>query len=199
MTVYIIRHGEKEKGSHFNTKIKHCDPPLSKNGINQAESLVGFLNNKGIKRIYASEYIRAQQTAEPFSRKQSIDIVVDKRLNEIDNGITETIADEDIERIFPVFWNDYWSRSRDYRFPGGETGAEVKERQMSILKEIEDRNENTVLYSHEGFIRLLMCNILGMPVYHRYLFRYDFCGIMEIQNDDEKNGWKVRRFNQITY
>ena len=195
MKLYFIRHGEKETTSLINPLIGHTDPPLTRHGLAQANALLRYFEREKVDYLYASEYLRVKQTAEPLSKERNIPIAIDDRLNEIDNGVIETMSDEEIERQFPEFWRDFFEHRHDCRFPGGETGEEVRARQNDLLKEIREKDGTHVLFCHEGYIRILMCNLLGIPVYHRYKFKYDYCGITEVALENEE--WKIRRFNQI--
>jgi len=90
------------------------------------------------------------------------------------------------------------ARKADFRFPDGETGAEAQARIASFLEEKrrEHGDEDIVLATHEGLIRLLMCYIVHLPVYLRGNFRVDTCGITEITYQPEYESWKLIRFNQ---
>ncbi len=195
MKLYFIRHGEKETTSLINPLIGHTDPPLTRNGVAQANALLRYFEREKVDYLYSSEYLRVKQTAEPLSKERNIPIAIDDRLNEIDNGIIETMSDAEIERQFPEFWRDFFEHRHDCRFPGGETGEEVRARQNDLLNEIRGKDGTHVLFCHEGYIRILMCNLLGIPVYHRYKFKYDYCGITEVALENAV--WKIRRFNQI--
>lgn len=80
--IYLIRHGnpdytqEKDLGEH---KI-----PLSEFGLKQARLLAKRLKNLKIDKIYASEIMRAQETARVFAETNHKKVFIDKRLNEID-------------------------------------------------------------------------------------------------------------------
>lgn len=195
MKLYFIRHGEKESTLTINPLIGHTDPSLTDLGFRQAEALVAYFKHEKVDYIYTSEYLRVQQTAEPLSRDKGIIVKIDKRLNEIDNGIIETMSDKDIEEQYPEFWKDFFEHKHDCRFPGGETGEEVRKRQNDLFEEIKEQDGTYVLFCHEGYIRILLCNLLGMPVYHRYKFKYDYCGITEVIFENEE--WKIKRFNQL--
>ena len=82
------------------------------------------------------------------------------------------------------------------RFPGGETGEEVKIRQAAFLESLVKDGRDALAVCHEGYIRLLACHILGVPVYRRHLFKMDFCGILEIEFDEAADGWRLIRMNQ---
>ncbi|WP_238881884.1 histidine phosphatase family protein [Clostridium sp. YIM B02551] len=196
MRIFIVRHANKEFGDYYNDKLKHQDSPLSDEGVEKAKRLVDYFKYEKVDKIIASEYLRAFQTAKYVAESKGLEIIRDKRLNEIDNGIIEAMSDEEIIEKYPDFWNDFFTYSKDVRFPEGETGDEVKKRQDELLEELKKDNKNVLLVGHEGYIRLLMCNLLQIPVYKRNLFKVEMCGIMEFEFDKKLNSWRVIRFNQ---
>ena len=111
MRLFLIRHGEKEKGAYFNSSLNHQDPPLSRSGQRDARKLVGWFRGKSIKAIYASAYRRTYETSLHLSKTYKIQPVIDARLNEIDNGIIESLSDEEIKKQYPVFWEQFFSYS----------------------------------------------------------------------------------------
>lgn len=197
MTLYFIRHADKGTEECYNDSLRHQDFPITDQGKRRAENLASYFELKEISIVYASEYLRAQQTAKSLASKKGLEIVIDNRLNEIDNGIIEELSDEEIKEKYPSFWNDFFSYSKDVRFPEGETGEEVKARQRSLLNELITRGKNAALISHEGYIRLLICHLLSLPVYERYKFKIDYCGITEIEFCRDLGKWKIDRINQV--
>lgn len=197
MKAYIIRHAEKVFGGHYNPRLRHQDEPLTPRGQEQAEKLVAYFAGKPVARIYVSEYVRTMQTAAYLARQLAIEPVIDERLNEIDNGLIEGLDDAEIEKRYPEVWRAFRERTSDFRFPGGETGEEARNRVASLLTEKRLEGGDVILICHEGLIRLLACYILGLPVYDRWNFHVDFCGIMEIAGQDAPDRWKLIRFNQI--
>ena len=195
MKIFVSRHGDKLWGGHYNKSLKHQNEPLSEKGEIMAINLIDLFANVDIKRIIVSEYLRTNQTAKYLAEYKGIAIEKDERLNEIDNGIIESLNEEEIIKNYPDFWRDFNSHSMDVRFPEGETGEEVKLRQKSLLDELIKRDEDVLIVSHEGYIRLLICHLLDIPVYKRHLFKVDMCGIMEIEYDKTTNEWKIIRLN----
>jgi broad specificity phosphatase PhoE len=65
-----------------------------------------------------------------------------------------------------------------------------------MAKQKKHDGENIILVCHEGLIRVMACHILRLPVYDRWNFRVDFCGIMEINYQPEYQTWQLARFNQ---
>jgi len=195
--VYVVRHGDREKGNYFNKYLKHQDEPLSESGETKAKMLCSYFKNINVSGIYTSEYLRTEQTAKYVAELKNITPKKDRRLNEIDTGVIESLSDDEIKKQYPKFWTDFSSYTQDVRFPDGETGEEVKLRQKELLDDILKYGQDVLLLSHSGYIRLLACHILGIPVYKRHQFKVDFCGIMELYYDDENKFWRIIKWNQI--
>ncbi|MFN7928831.1 MAG: phosphoglycerate mutase family protein [Blastocatellia bacterium] len=60
-TVYLVRHAEKAATPADN-------PPLLEAGRERARKLAQMLSKAGIKTIFASQFLRTQQTAEPLAQ-----------------------------------------------------------------------------------------------------------------------------------
>jgi broad specificity phosphatase PhoE len=193
----IVRHADKEQGNFYNPVLRHQDEPISAKGIAQAQKLTSYFSDKTIDKIYVSDYIRTRQTIEPVAQKLKMSFIADSRLNEIDNGAFEGLSEQEIQGRFPEVWNAFKERNRDFQFPEGESGEAARRRIVSFMKEKLEDKEDILIVSHDGLIRLWMCTILGMPVYRRWEFRVDTCGIMEIEYQPEYAGWKIIRFNHI--
>ena len=200
MKIFISRHGEKIREGYYNEFLKHQDGPLTEKGEIMAKRLIDYFANIEIKRIIVSEYLRTSQTASYVANNKGLPIEKDKRLNEIDNGMIESMDEEEIIEKYPEFWRDFNSHTIDVRFPEGETGEDVLVRQKSLLDELIQRDQDVLLVSHEGYIRLLICHLLDIPVYKRHRFKVDMCGIMEIEYDKSTKEWIIIRFNHtLTY
>jgi broad specificity phosphatase PhoE len=199
-TIHFVRHAAKERGDFFNQRLRHQDEPISALGQSQALHLCSYFAGKTIAAVYISEYRRTQQTSEPLAEQLHLTPIVDARLNEIDNGRFDGMTDEQVQQTYPEIWRAFQSRTADFRFPEGETGAEAQQRIVEFLEEKRRQHpdQDLIVISHEGLIRLLTCTILDLPVYHRWNFHYDYCGITEIAYQPDYAIWKLMRFNQIS-
>src|SRR5512146_1975469 len=137
MTVYIIRHAEKEKEKReFRTPgLPHQDQPLSQRGWEQSRKLWDYLCDKQISAIYVSSYQRTAQTIEYVVQQLGITPIMDERLNEIDIGVIGPMSDEEVQEKYPEFLKAFTERTGDFRFPGGETGEEACRRISGFLEE----------------------------------------------------------------
>jgi broad specificity phosphatase PhoE len=197
MKWYIIRHSDKEEGNFYNPKLKHQDPPISEEGRLKAQKLISYFSNKSIDRIYISEYMRTAQTIKDTAEKRDLTPIIDSRLNEIDNGLIEGMSDKTLKQRHPELWRAFQERDRDFQFPEGESGEEARKRIESFFNDKRISNEDLIIVSHDGLIRLLMCYIFEIPVYRRWEFQVDTCGIMEIEYQTAFKKWKLIRFNHI--
>lgn len=199
MRGYIIRHADKAKGTFFNPALHHEDPPISPAGLENAGRLAAYFSGRQIDAIYISAYQRTGQTAAPLAQQRDLTPIVDPRLNEIDNGAFDRLSLAEIQAAYPQAWQAFVERRADFRFPGGETGEEASGRIAGFIEErLAAGGEGTFLaVTHEGLIRLLMCRLMNLPVYKRWNFHVDPCGIMEITYQPEYGEWKLVRFNQV--
>ena len=194
---YFIRHADKEKGNFYNPRLRHQDEPISQKGRQDAQELWSFFSDKQVSAIYISGYLRTGQTIDDVASHLGLTPIIDERLNEIDNGLFEGLSVQELEQDYPAAWKAFRERKEDFRFPEGETGEEARERIANLLEEKRKTYDtgNIILVSHEGLMRLLMCHIMNIPVYHRGNFQVDTCGIMEIAYQPEYKTWKLIRFN----
>lgn len=197
MRWYILRHAEKAKGNFFNPVLRHQDEPISSQGLVESRKLWDYFSSKTIQRIYISQYLRTGQTAEYTARKLNLTPIKDARLNEIDNGLIDSLSDAQIEQTYPEVWKAFQARDHDFQFPGGESGEDARRRIADFMQERQQNNEDILIICHEGLIRLWLCHILGLPAFRRWDFKVDFCGIMEIEYNPDLNQWKLARFNQL--
>ena len=75
-TVILVRHAEK------NVEPGNNNPSLSPAGQARAQELTHVLSSTGISAIYASQYLRTQQTAQPIANQLGLPV------NQIDSGNT---------------------------------------------------------------------------------------------------------------
>jgi len=198
MAIFLIRHGKKEPGKWFNPALRHQDPPLSTEGLEETNRLAEYFEGTALSAIITSQYLRTQQTARALGEKRRMPPIIDPRINELDNGDLDDMPEAEFAKRYPDIWNSYTARTADFRFPGGETGDEARTRISTFLEEQKDRyrGENIVVIAHDGIIRVGMTYLLGVPVFHRGDFTVHTLGITEIEYQDDVRRWKLIRFNE---
>ena len=107
-TIYVVRHAEKVAAGDTTVKMNASDPPLSEAGKVRAIVLREELENKKIKHIYSSNYLRTISTAQPlveatgvklelYNTRDSLDYLIEKVKGMKDNilvvGHSNTVDD----------------------------------------------------------------------------------------------------------
>ena len=162
-TLILIRHGE----SLWNRAGKYQGKQnigLSPEGIRQAEALARFFSSWHLDAIYASDLVRARDTAAAIAKYHSLPVTVDTRLREYAFGVWEGLTRKEIELTHPEIFE---KRKHDINtpIPGGETGTQVQRRVMDWLQEIASAYSGSVLaVSHGGAIRTLIAAILEVEI-----------------------------------
>lgn len=141
--------------------VRHChasgqepDDPLTPTGMEQAQSLAGFLAPYGIDTIIASEYLRARQSAEPLGSVLGLPVLVDARLNE--RVLSPTRIDNWREVLRDSF------REPDLRTPGGESANDALERAWESLLDLLDSDSRLpAAVTHGNLLSLVLDSIDG--------------------------------------
>lgn len=194
MSVFVIRHADKELGEFYRNGLPLNDQPLSEVGREQAKRLVSFFKGIDISSIHVSQYIRTGETIKYVAEDKGMHAIKDGRLNEINIGDTDRLSDLQIEEMYPEFWTAYKTRDRDFRFPNGESGDEAGDRIYDLFASL-DTDRHQILVSHDGVIRTLLCRVLGLPTYKRHLFTIDLCSITVFEFSREFNCWATKKIN----
>jgi probable phosphoglycerate mutase len=97
MELILIRHGLPEKV--INQDGTPADPPLSEEGLKQAELVANWLEHEQIDKLYASPMRRAVQTAEPLAKVKGLDIELREGVAEYDRKSDLYIPCRTIERV----------------------------------------------------------------------------------------------------
>jgi hypothetical protein len=64
-TIILVRHAERDPGT---------DPPLNSEGQTRAQTLAQTLGQNGVTAIYATNFLRNRQTAEPLAKKLGLTV-----------------------------------------------------------------------------------------------------------------------------
>lgn len=160
--LYLIRHGATE----WNTTLKFqgvTDVPLSERGRQQAHNLGKRLASLKLDAFYASDLVRAYETAKIISEPHRIPIETVPGIRELNFGNWEGLTIAEIKQSFPDEIKQWWENPFSIRIPGGETYSELIERSVNAIKEIVARHSDgqIAVVSHGGPIRSTVGSVLG--------------------------------------
>lgn len=141
------------------------DPPLSKQGIEQAKNLGTRYEKDSPSQIYVSDFCRCYQTAQIAFGHRSIPIIQDFRLREWNYGKYNGALAQDVEALKINHIQE--------AFPDGESLEQVFDRFISFKQEflhsiIKDKiliiGHRAIYYALEFYFRKIPLNaLLSMP------------------------------------
>lgn len=205
--IYLVRHGESEGniGAHY----QHPNSPLNPLGREQARQLSVAVARFGVRRIIASNYPRALETA----------IIVGGalRLSVEQNGLF--VEREKPSRLLNKRVDDAsarplytkWVRSlfeEDDKAEDGESHDVIVARADRALEIIRSLQETTIIFSHGFFIRTLLMRMQagerssGQMLKHLYYgTAIDNCSITHVvyQPWHEFQKWRIQSLNVTTH
>ena len=189
-TIYLIRHGETVDADSRRYK-GHIDVPLSENGMNQLERLAEYLyqnlqlktQNSKLTAVYCSELSRALKSAAIIAKPYGIKPVIVEDLKERSFGVWEGMTFDEIKEKWPDAFNAWADNPLKFSPIEGENTLEVKERAMKAFNEIikNHKDEEIAIVSHGGITRVILCEMLGMPLEHIFRIEQDFAALNIIE------------------
>lgn len=147
--IYLVRHGQTDWNVEKKTQ-GHADIPLNEKGRKQAKSLSSNISKLGVEKIVSSDLLRAKETAEILNKVFGVSLVFDKRLREINYGDLEGIPRDTLK---PEMW-DIFNKTPEKL--NAEPFVDVFTRIKTFFDELSDTNENILVVTHGGPLRMIM-------------------------------------------
>jgi len=180
--LYLMRHGAIE-ATEEKRFIGQIDPPLSPAGRKQAERQARQLMDISFSGIWCSDLKRAYETAAIVSRGRGLALLSAPELREINLGQWDGMAMKQIREQFPDFWRLRGEDIVHFRPPGAESFADLQQRVVPFIRHIAAQSAgNTLIITHAGVIRVLLCHVLQMPLSHLFRLYLDYGGITLIKD-----------------
>ncbi|MGH3432789.1 MAG: histidine phosphatase family protein [Thermocrispum sp.] len=160
MKLQLIRHAESTANVRRALNTRMPGPPLTEQGLAQAETLATGVAADPIVAVYASIAVRAQQTAAPVAAMHGLEVQVIDGVHEVWVGDLEDRTDAAaIDTYAGVFYP--WTRGElEVSMPGGESGLQVRDRYLDAIAQVRAKHEQAhpdgtvLLVSHGGVMRL---------------------------------------------
>lgn len=173
-TLYLVRHGAviSVSGKAY---IGQIEAPLSEEGVEQAWALRKWLEPVHFNAAFSSDLSRAQRTCRIITGQRRILHDTLPSLREISLGEWEGFSFREIEQRFP---EEFAARGRDienWRPPAGESFADCRIRVLRTLNELLSQHQgNILIVGHGGVNRLVLCEVLGIPVKNLHSLGQDY-------------------------
>ena len=202
--LYFIRHGRQNSG------LCNVDVPLDDAGIRQAQLVAKRLELYNINKLYCSNLIRARETAEIIGENLGLQPIIEEDFREISFGDMEGLDGAQLKERFGDFIEERKKAKEDIPNPGGESGEDVFNRAMPIIRRIieeskgqgsENCQKNIAIVTHGGLIRSVLAGVLEAPFAKKLCIGKDLenCSITEINFDEETGNFIVERINDYAH
>lgn len=195
--IFLIRHGRQA------SRLCNVDVELDEAGRRQAALLGQRLQHYRLEKLYASELIRAQETAQIVNRCLSVPYEVLPGIHEIDFGGFTGKTEEEIRSRYAAFHRERSKHLADLPYPeGGECGADVVRRAMPVIRMLCKRPEERIgVVTHGGVIRSLCAALLETDQKNKLKFAIDLenTSVTQIVYDTERELFFLERMNDFAH
>jgi len=152
----LLRHGETD----WNRELRfqgHVDVALNAIGLEQARRLGRRLAGEVAHGLYASDLLRARQTAQPVARELALASVTDAALREQNFGLVDGMKVDDIKAQHPRAWEGWLRFHEDFCMPEGESTRQFHARVMDAVYRMVAAHpgETVVVVTHGGVLDMI--------------------------------------------
>jgi probable phosphoglycerate mutase len=152
----LIRHGETDMNRELRFQGQ-VDVPLNGIGLEQARRLAARMAGERAHALYASDLVRAQQTAEPIAVQMALKPLAEAGLREQSFGRVDGMRSDDIRELHPEAWEGWLRFEEDFCMPEGETTRQFHARVMDAVQRLVAAHpgEKLVLVTHGGVLDMI--------------------------------------------
>ena len=162
-TVFLIRHGlTRQTGTMLYGRTSGI--PLDHRGRAQAERLAVRFDGVKLTALYSSPLERCVQTVGPLAAVQRLHPEEREALIEMDAG---TWTGKPLKRLRHLkAWKEVQTSPSTFRFPGGESFVEARDRVVTEIERIAKRHRHgrVAVATHGDIVRVLMNHYSGAPI-----------------------------------
>ncbi|MEY2417514.1 MAG: hypothetical protein QOG90_194 [Actinomycetota bacterium] len=162
--VVFVRHGQTPSTGKV-LPGRAAGLALAEKGKAQAQAVADHLReSKNIAAIYASPLQRTRETAAPIGKALSMKVQADKGLLECDFGEWTGASLAKLRKL--PEWKAVQRNPSGFRFPGGESFAEMSTRMSSTIDRFRGAHpgKTVIAVSHADPIKAAAATALGVPL-----------------------------------
>ncbi|MDB4970448.1 MAG: Phosphoglycerate mutase [Myxococcales bacterium] len=197
--ILLVRHGQSE-GNENGRFGGHGPTPLTALGRRQAEATGAAIAAEGtVAAIFASDLVRAVQTAQPLVAATGVAMQTTPALRERSVGVFTGMTFAEAEEQHPEHFAAMMRREPDACPPEGETPRACLVRagdflEAAIAAHASGGGGRVVVVSHAFTLNLLVRRVLGLEESGTVFFRTDNCGVHRLRRS-EAGFWNVEALN----
>ena len=159
----MVRHAEAE-GNLYRRAHGQMEGLVTARGYRQIGLLRERFKGEKIDAVYASDLIRARETAKAISEPHGLSIHTTERLREVNMGAWEDRPWGELEHLEPRNHANFSSDPAGWIVSGAETFDEVMARLTDCIFSIARRHcgETVAIVTHGFAIRAFICGLMGV-------------------------------------
>jgi len=182
----LARHGNTT-GNSAERFWGQTDVELSADGKSQAKRLADRLAGEKIDAIYSSELRRAKATAEIIASRHRMEVITCPELLEINFGKVEGLTFAEIGQRYPELVSAWPTRDSSFCFPEGESIGDLDQRVSKFPGRLaaHDIKDTVLVVAHSGVLRLLICHLLQIDIWHWRQFRTDLASLSIVETNSQ--------------
>jgi phosphoserine phosphatase len=197
--IVLVRHGHVPgiTPERFRGRM---DIALSDEGLRQAETTARYIAARWLPTfVYTSPLSRCRVTGQAIAIQCGVTAAVLPELNDLDYGTWQWKTHEDAGRECPERYRLWCQTPQLVHFPEGEGLRELAARTAEALRLILERHpdETIVAVSHDSSNRVLLLQVLQLPLSAYWLLTQEPCGLSEFIL--EKDRRIVVRINETAH
>jgi probable phosphoglycerate mutase len=186
MRILLTRHGQVEwnRSERFRGRAELA---LNELGIAQAEAIAKRIAESWQPvAVYTSPLSRAVRTGEAIAAPLGLTAQPLALLNDIDYGKWQGLTADEVRARWGAMIDQWQQTPHLVRIPGGETLQDVLVRAADLLREMLQRHadETVVLVGHDSLNRVLLLNVLGLPLARYWRLSQGNCALSIIDTAD---------------
>lgn len=154
LRLYVIRHGQSE-GNRLGQYTGWADVTLTQQGVREAEQVGEIIKGISFDKIYSSDLIRAQQTAQaaiPGCVYETTELLREVNVGKVSGRPLASVSSQERQEMDCVGFEMY----------GGESRSAFCGRLRTFLRRVEQLGgENVAAFSHGGCLRAMLNEVVG--------------------------------------
>lgn len=162
----MVRHGQSE--DNVAKILSRDDTKLTETGIKQIENAKEMIKRYDFKNVYYSPLTRTNETLIHLG----LEGIEEDRIREVNFGKFAGLTHNELVEKYPEESKSWFADPHTYEVPDGESLNMVYERIESFLEFAIEKDEDIVLVTHEGIIKLICSWVFDDPN-HFFKFKAD--------------------------
>src|SRR5262245_17517395 len=190
----MLRHGSVE-GAETRRFIGHLDVPLSPLGEAQLAAVARRLARLELAAVYSSDLCRARRSAEIIGAPHGLAPISVPELREFSMGRWEGLTGDEIRALDGEAFRAWMADVSGYRFPDGESLADLEARAWPAFEQIVDRYRGgtVAVVAHGGTNRMILCRALGLGAARLLAVAQDYAALSIVVRRHGR--WSLRLLN----